>query len=257
MRAQIWLGWSILLASLLLALGSCSKGGSTLDATPIPKEVQTALEPAAPPVLKLCGNLTCRSNQACVKGACQCLSGTKSCAGACIPKSSCCSEKDCQATESCVNNTCQFSCSRVICPTNQVCDESQKRCTCPSGYRFCQVQDKCIPQDHCCDKFDCGRGETCIATVHSARVCLLLTHPACKYLGDKTSKVLKLENNQSFDVTAAEFIYGGKVKIQVDDTSLVMSNNDREVLPSGVTVAVDDVRELGGGCRPIRRLENI
>lgn len=246
---------------LLLLLSSCSRQAATLASQPLPLDEPDGKPQSFGPLiqsnLSICGNVTCDKNQVCARGVCGCLDGFKSCKGACIPKTVCCTEKDCQATESCVGNQCQFSCSKIICQTNQVCDESQKRCTCPENYRFCEVQHKCIPTDHCCDKFDCGRGLICIATINSARVCLYTKSPVCKYFGDKSSKIFGLNNNQTVDVTAAEFLYGQKVKLVVDGKPFELENGSREVLEDGITLQVDDVREIGGTCRVPKEREKI
>ena len=255
-RVFLYLIGVLALASLVL-ITSCTPSDQTVSSIPLEEQQPVAvisnqsspLDAANAAKGLLCANATCAKDQVCVKGKCQCQTGFKSCAGSCIPKASCCSEKDCQGTETCLNNQCQFSCSRVICPTNQNCDESQKRCTCPTAYRFCEVQNKCIPTENCCDKFDCGRGLICTATVNSAQVCLSLKSPVCKYFGDKTNKILSLLNNQTFDVTAAEFLYGKKVKILVDGKPFVLENGAREVLNGSITLQVSDVREIGGKCR--------
>ena len=250
------------LAVLLVFLASCSQPNGTLNAQSLAEEEKQVVNPSLPEgglsrQASLCANLTCAKDQVCIKNKCQCLEGFKSCAGSCIPQSACCSDKNCQSTETCINSQCQFSCSRVICPTNQVCDESQKRCTCPSDYRLCEVQNKCIPADFCCDKFDCGRGLICTATVNSARVCLYTKTPSCKYFGDKDNKLIALANNQTFDVTAAEFLYGKKVKLIVAGKPFVLENGAREVLEDSITLSVEDIREIGGKCRAPKEREKL
>lgn len=200
-----------------------------------------------------CGNATCADDQACVEGKCKCKDGFKQCGSACILLSDCCSDPDCPGTEICVKSKCEFSCTKLICPSNQLCDGSQRGCVCPGGYKYCQIQKKCIPTDYCCDRFDCKRNEICTQTLNSVHVCLNTKQPFCKYLGDKVSKVIEI-NNATHDITAAEFMYGKKVKIVVDGKPFEMQDGASEKLSDDLTLVVDEVRELGGKCRILNPL---
>lgn len=252
----------LLMLVLFQLLASCSQEPGTIQAVPLDDPASHSQSTknsskADKPVLVIgtdtCGGSVCAEDQACVDDACVCVEGFKQCGSACIPEGSCCADSDCQGTEECVANQCVFSCARVICPTNQVCDESQKRCSCPQDYRFCEVQNKCIPAGFCCDRFDCGRSEKCTSSVYSAHVCIYSKQPFCKYLGDKVSKTLEVEDH-IYDITAAEFMYGKKVKIIVDGKAYVMEDGAREKLADGITLVVDEVRELGGKCRPLETI---
>ncbi|MEK6961538.1 MAG: hypothetical protein AABX47_10305 [Nanoarchaeota archaeon] len=251
--------YGILLLALVFSylIASCSQDQSTINAMPIEElspPVTLAVKNYTKPILvtgpQTCGGAMCAKGQECLDNKCVCGKDNKKCGDACIAKESCCSDSDCQGTENCILGKCEFSCSRVICPANQICSQDEKRCTCPEDYRFCQPQNKCIPKDYCCDRFDCGRDSVCTQTVYSAHVCLNSKQPFCKYLGDKITKTIAV-NNRTYDVTASEFLYGNKVKIVVDGKAFTMENGGKQKVSDGLTLAVDDVRELGGRCRVI------
>jgi len=86
---------------------------------------------------------------------------------------------------------------------------------------------------------------------------LYTNSPVCKYLGDKSSKIFGLNNNQTFDVTTAEFLYGKKVKLFVDGKPFTLEEGSREVLEDGITLQVNDLREIGGTCRVPKEREKI
>jgi len=247
----------------VLVLSSCGPDPSTLVAQPLEDPTPVTIPNLSQSSNKTtvlvtgpitCGNSTCSKDQVCVKGSCQCVKGFKSCQGSCVPESTCCSDKDCQGTEICLVGKCQFSCTRVLCPASQVCDDSQKRCICPQGYRFCDVQDKCIPQDNCCGKLDCGGHDmTCRPTIHSVQICIIGAQASCKYLGEKAPKVFSMDN-KTMDITATQFQYDGKVRVEVDGKQFLLSAGQREKVKDDLVIVADDIRQLGGTCKQLNTL---
>ena len=57
-----------------------------------------------------CAGVTCKDNEECVDGSCQCLTGFKECRGECVQKDDCCSDDDCPSGSTCLaNGTCEVT----------------------------------------------------------------------------------------------------------------------------------------------------
>ncbi|MBI4448762.1 hypothetical protein HY641_01910 [Candidatus Woesearchaeota archaeon] len=236
----------------LLILAACATSvqvAETVNETPIP--LDTNITNASKP--DPCAGITCGDGQACTvnggKGVCGCTSGTKACNGGCISTDACCTNKDCSSGETCIDGACTFSCSNVKCTSNKVCEEAFKGCTCPSNYRFCDTQNKCIPADHCCNAFECGRGSEnrCDATTTSARVCIFGTGKACKFYDEDRSKPLIIDG-KVIDIVIGKFNYTYGAEMRVGDERFNVTPGQRVSIGGGLGVQMDDIKEKGGEC---------
>ncbi|MCH8302259.1 MAG: hypothetical protein IH912_05870, partial [Proteobacteria bacterium] len=146
-----------------------------------------------------------------------------------------------------LENTCTFDCTKLTCRTNQVCDSKLERCVCPQSYRFCDNQAKCIPEDHCCSRFDCGIDEKCIKTVNSAELCLEGDGRACKLFDTTRDKVLNL-NNKEFRIKLENFEYTNKVSVLVNENKYELISDSGTNLGDGFILKIKKIRETGGSC---------
>lgn len=223
------------LVCILLFVVSCTNQieGQKVD------EVEQPLDP--------CVDITCGADEFCSDGACSCKPDFKDCNGVCISESSCCSDSDCSDEEVCSDGSCEFSCSKLTCTSNKICDSDKERCLCPDGYTFCEEQDKCIPEDHCCDRFTCGVDERCLPTITSTEVCISDdSGKACKILDEDRPKTISW-GGKSFDVKILNFFYLQNVVLTINDKNLTLEPGKQQSLDDFKVVA-QEMREKGGRC---------
>lgn len=203
----------------------------------------TPVEPAPSDPCEACSNL-----QECVEESCVCKQGFKICNAVCIAETACCGDEDCGESERCTNNQCTFSCDLTVCSANKVCDESLERCVCAEGYDFCDSQDKCIPEDHCCNRFDCGIDERCLPTITSTELCVTSgVLKMCKVIDERIGKEITLKD-KVYDVEVSNFFYLQRIDLIVNNQSYVLSPGKSIILDGDTTLVAQKMREKGGRC---------
>lgn len=197
-----------------------------------------------------CLGLSCGGDEHCVDGACVCDSAFKRCSldSVCIPVSGCCSDNDCSEGESCVNNQCRFSCSNLQTVSNKVCDPAIKGLTCLAGHEWCAEQEKCIPEDHCCNKFDCGRDKRCIQTSWAIELCLEDTAKNCRLIDEGQEKLLKTESTETL-VKLMGVFYNQRVDLLVNGKKVDMRRNSRYAISPDAMLFLAGIRDHGGSCQ--------
>ncbi len=195
-----------------------------------------------------CSDIVCNENQYCVNGTCVCGDGFKACGEMCIVKDECCTDKDCKKNEVCKNNKCVFSCDKILCSYNEVCDEDLKECVCSPNSRFCNYQQKCLPFDICCDNFDCEGNQKCTITKFSVNVCFEGEQKACKYIGEDSFVYFNLYDNR-YKFKLEKIYSNAEIKYSVDDAPLeILKLGERVKLAPRLYIYLQEIKELGGVC---------
>ena len=123
---------------VLRGLAGAALAGTLARFAPASAQDGAAAQACLAPGKKCALGEACCPGATCKQGRCRCKTGTKPCAGKCIPADRCCTEADC--------------------PAGQTCPGPGKRCRCPAGTKPCQG--KCIPTERCCSPADCD-GRAC------------------------------------------------------------------------------------------------
>ncbi|MFQ5620944.1 MAG: hypothetical protein ACE5FT_03805 [Candidatus Nanoarchaeia archaeon] len=232
----------VALLVLLVALSACT---GVQKAKPIGDEGFGTVE------LDACAEVTCGDNALCKDGVCACQEGFKECSlgedTTCIPEDSCCDASDCGENEVCTSGTCSFSCDTVTCPFNKLCFERSEGCFCPENTKWCDLQEKCIPTDNCCGKFDCGRDQSCTKTIESGKLCLYGNEKICKFVGI-TTKDFSLDG-EVYTIGGKQFYYNDNVILQINEEEIDMKPGDNYTLPNGMIVQLQKLKTTGGYCQ--------
>lgn len=226
----------ILLLAVTVFLTACapSISGTVINDTPDPDDP--------------CATLLCGPNEVCQEGACECQEGFKLCDEVCIAEDACCTAADCEDNQVCEENKCTFSCDKTICSANKICDESLERCICPENYIFCDSQDKCIPDDHCCNRFDCGIDEKCLPTVTSSDLCFEDDQSkACKLVDTKQNKTIIL-HGRKFVVGVLNFFYLESLDVSIDNQTFTLAPGIPTAYDNTTKIFTQKMREQGGRC---------
>ncbi len=197
-----------------------------------------------------CLNKTCGQNEVCKEGECVCDENFKSCQGksGCIPKNGCCSDSNCGFGETCIDDKCRFSCKNVGVFSNKVCDSAAEDLVCLSGYAWCEEQFQCIPNDHCCKKFECSSGKKCVLTAWSAEVCLETTVKNCKFIDENEEKILEIGEKQVV-VKMLDFFYEQRAKMSIDGKEVDLNRRGRHFIDSDTSIFLAQIKEHGGSCK--------
>jgi hypothetical protein len=232
---------TLLLISIILA--GCTAG---LSGKPL-------AEPLNNLIVNKCADISCGSNAFCKDGACYCSNGFKTCknevpstTNSCVPGTGCCTEKDCKNNEVCVSGTCTFTCDKITCESNKICYEKNKGCYCPNGYKWCDNQERCIPSNVCCGKYDCARNQICTKTIDSTYICLTGDQRTCRYVST-TPKDLTLQNT-TVTIAGKQFHYGQYVTLLVDGDEHNLTAGDN-VSIKGLTLNVAIIKNINGVCQ--------
>lgn len=229
----------ILLASMFLAIVVLAGCGSELRGQQLNETIAQ----------DSCFGIVCGENEICIEGSCGCAEDYKTCNNQCIPENSCCSDDECGIGESCVNNACTFSCENVQCESNKICSEKRQGCFCKEGYKWCELQNSCIPEDHCCTRFECDRDQRCIDTAIRAEVCLEKDNDMnCKILNDLDAKEF-LVGGIAFEILLSDNFYTEMATILINEQSHNMTPGLRKLIESGAIVWLRNFDEVGGSCK--------
>lgn len=179
-----------------------------------------------------------------------CQIGYKQCGKACIKEEDCCDDKDCDIGEDCVKFEC-VSLKPAYCPYLMEWGVYEGKCVCEEGTRWCDYQDKCIPEIKCCSRFDCSRrdAEYCAPSYVSLRVCVENGEKSCKFISE-------LKNQKNFAVGADNvlvsfdgYVEGGIVDFTINDNTFLNVAKAQRINMENITVFFDEFKELGGTCQ--------
>ena len=200
-----------------------------------------------------CANKICSQNQQCVSGDCICQSGFKDCNNACIPSISCCSADDCSEGQYCnEQNVCKIS--PKLCSYLQTWDAETESCVCSDNAKFCDLQNKCIPKNHCCDVLDCTfRRDICQETKYSARICIKDDLLHCKTINEGQNDLFLLKNDINdmyYRIHVNSIVENGNTNIIVNRNSskLLLLNTTQQLAINSVIYA-DYIKHSGGVCK--------
>lgn len=198
-----------------------------------------------------CTGVECSQNEVCNAGACVCSDNFKRCPGqdSCIPEQDCCSDSDCGFGKSCMNNACKFSCTNVKPESNKVCDPAVEGLVCLPGHKWCDEQLRCIPEDHCCTKFDCGRDQRCTKSSWSAEICLENGTKNCKVLNEGDEKLFKAGDNEA-TVKLVKTFYNRKATLAIAGKELEILRGESRAI-NDKTIFLADIQDYGGACLKI------
>lgn len=237
--------YSVFLLGMLLLLAACD---TSLKAKPIGEGGLFGSTTA----LDACAEISCGKNALCTEGACACTQGYKDCNAedpgqTCAPTNGCCTDSDCKKDEICNEQSqCEFSCDNFTCDSNKICYPKQKGCFCPDGYRWCDLQNLCIPNESCCGKFDCTGDKSCTKTIESARLCFIGKEKSCNYIG--TLKRDFTVDGNTYTVEAKKFHYNEKILIEVDSEAYELKTGDNVTL-GNITMHLEIIKTTGGQCQ--------
>lgn len=195
-----------------------------------------------------CATLTCRTNEQCKNGACVCADNFKDCGGMCIPTTSCCSHDDCTEESFCdTDNHCHKK--PQTCDYNQQWNTATESCSCISGTKFCETQNKCIPQHHCCVVEDCTlRRDVCVPTIYSASVCINDPKQHCRNILEGAQQRFTLET-KSFEILLQNIFQDGAARLLIDENATTATINETVQIDDETTLLVEGVKSLGGTCK--------
>ncbi len=237
----------IALLALFLIIASCTT--TTLKGTPV-GEVQSPEQEALQPT-DACAAVLCAPGFQCQEGKCLCPAGKKECSGKCINNNQCCSQSECAQGELCQSNTCTFDCSTLKCQEGMTCSTKEKRCVCPQDYKWCEYQSQCVPQDHCCSRFDCKSNERCVDTITSAEICISKEGTACKIFNTVGFKDLTIPSG-TFRVNITRIVFDDSIDLEINGEKLTLGADQSKPL-GDISVGIKKFRELGGECRDFDR----
>jgi len=148
--------------------------------------------------------------------------------------------------------TWEFDCNNLVCPTGTTCDADKQRCVCPIGYKTCERQNKCIPIDHCCSRFDCRNNERCSNTITSAEICAEKSGAkSCKIYNTVGTKTLTLPGKDyKINLTSVTFL--DSITLVVNNETFSLGKEETKSLGEA-TISIKKFRELGGECRDFNR----
>ncbi len=195
-----------------------------------------------------CTGVSCSVNEVCNAGKCACSDDFKRCPGqdSCISKQNCCSDSDCSFGNSCIDNACKFSCTNVEPESNKVCDPAVEDIVCLPGHKWCDEQLKCIPEDHCCTRFDCSRDHRCTQSSWSAEICLEDNMKNCKVLNEGEEKLFKAGNSEA-TIKLVKTFYDRKATLLIDSKELEILRGESRTLDDK-TLFLAALKDYGGAC---------
>lgn len=195
-----------------------------------------------------CAEIVCGAQEVCSEGICGCDEGYKECNNQCIPEDGCCLDSACGVGETCEQNVCTFSCDNLQCESNKICSDDLQKCVCKAGYTWCELQNACIPEDHCCTKFDCGRDEKCVSTQIRAEICLEKGNDRhCNLLNDIEPKKF-LVDGKKFEILLSDNFYAEFATLMINNDNFTMADTERKQVENAI-VWLKELKEVGGNCK--------
>ncbi len=239
-RLQIMLLASIVL--LLLLLTGCQQQNTLVATTPETEFAEKLAEK------QKCANVMCGQNEQCSGGECVCADKYKSCNGTCIPTEGCCIQDDCDDEHFCAeNNKCHLS--PQTCDYYEEWNAEKEACDCTQGTKFCQAQNKCIPENHCCTPTDCTfRRDICVPTNYAAGVCVRDPSLHCKTIVEGNQARFTIDNTP-LKITVTNIFEKGNTALRIEDAVKTMQFNTTEQLTQQATISVEHIKNLGGTCK--------
>lgn len=206
--------------------------------------------------VKPCENVKCKQNEFCADGKCVCKSDFRDCNGECIPAANCCGRIDCSQGHDCINRTC----TRVdFCPYNMAFNMTKKACFCTGPTKWCDRQQKCIPNTLCCETIDCnplgGTDRYCVPFEKEYQFCMKKGGEShCVKTRSNNRETFRLEG-KNYDLYFDKIYEGGVV-----DLSIAFEGNKENIFKwdpakgstftsSGLELYSEAFKTYGGNCR--------
>lgn len=235
LQSSIKMKWGSLLVLFLLILSACNTIKTEPGPTEIPKEPVIITE-----TVDLCEGVECDAGKSCVNGACACPSDKKACGEECIAKEACCTDAECDGRcydNECVSDSCDYG--KVF---------QNGKCVCADGFKECKDQEKCIPENSCCNLLGCRSFEDCVPTSFATRICMKNEEKTmCRMIND----MLRVEyfniNDHEFRVEPQQFRQNSTQLLIGNET--VILQPDAKIDREGVEIWQEDFKVMGGFCR--------
>lgn len=241
LQSSIIMKWGSLLL-VFLALTACQ---ASLKAEPADIAALNTTEAAPEPVNipdtthNPCLKVDCETDKECKGGVCVCLEGTKDCKGDCIPLDGCCDDSECEGH--CADNQCVDACTY---------GEQYKdgKCVCAENYKYCDAQEKCIPQDYCCSFLNCRSFEECVPTTYTASICFQFENKKkCRLVSD-LARTEYVEIGD-LEISATPVLFGEtNLQLRLDNETYALQPNVKIDL-KGIDIWAEDLKPMGGFCR--------
>ena len=233
----------LIIATLLFLFLAACKQQNTIVATTPDEALTTRLAEE-----QKCTNVVCGQNEQCQGGTCVCTPKFKPCNAECIPTAGCCIQDDCDDEHFCGEDK---ECHKKpqTCDYYQIWDAQKEECTCITGTKFCQEQNKCIPESHCCIPTDCTfRRDICVPTNYAAGVCIKDKSLHCRTIVEGNQARFTL-SNQSFVITITNIFEKGNTAMRINDKARTLTFNASEQLTQDSAISVPHITNLGGTCK--------
>lgn len=226
----------------LLFLTACQQQNTVVAITPDTVLAEKIAEE------QRCANVICGQNEECEAGNCVCTQKYKSCNEKCIPTAGCCTQDDCDDNNFCgEDNTCHKK--QQTCNYYEAWDIETEECTCAIGTKFCQAQNICIPQNHCCTPIDCTfRRDICVPTNYAAGICITNPSLHCKTIVEGNQARFTL-GNESFVIAVTNIFEKGNTAMRINDKTTTLTFNTSETLNKNAAISVQHIKNLGGVCK--------
>ncbi len=231
-----------MLAGILLLLTACSTQQEGVINAESYKEENIQQEPPDP-----CERIECSVGEQCVDGSCVCKKDLKKCNNACVPETQCCTDSDCGENKTCSQGKCAII--PQTCKFNEKFDIAKESCTCVTGTKFCEEQQKCIPERNCCRNEDCKRvDDKCSPTTYAANVCVQDPLSHCKSIPEASQAVFPVESG-TITIKVNNITEDGKTQFETGGKQLNASVSKQITLSKNTKLLIDDIRIFGGTCK--------
>lgn len=226
----------------LLFLTACQQQNTIVATTPDSQLTEKIAEE------QRCANITCGQNEQCKGGTCVCIQKYKSCNEKCIPTAGCCTQDDCDDNHFCGEDSICHK-KPQTCNYYEIWDTSKEECACDKGTKFCEAQNICMPEKHCCIPTDCTfRRDICVPTNYAAGICITDPSLHCKTIVEGNQARFTLKND-SFVIAVTNIFEKGNTAMRIDDKTVTLRFNVSETLNEDSAISVQHIKDLGGTCK--------
>lgn len=233
--------FTILLFGFGFLLQSCTQ--NVITSEPANETVAQKISAA-----QKCVGVVCGENQFCNTGSCVCKAGFRKCNDSCISNDSCCGDGDCDYGKFCSENKCRNIVRK--CNYGEVWNSDNESCACASNTKFCELQSKCIPLNHCCVPSDCSfRRDLCLQTNNIVTVCVDDGSIHCKGVIEGRDALFSLANTDLRIKVTKIFEDSGVSVIIGKNESAVLEFNASQSLKNNISVYVEQIKSAGGVCK--------
>jgi len=228
----------IVIITLLLLLAACTSQQEGIVVAQSKSALDTVVQDP-------CDGIVCGSTRVCNKGQCMCTTDLKECQGSCISQSKCCSDNDCEEGRMCRDQVCVGI--PKTCNFNAQYNEDSNSCECVQGTRFCDEQQKCIPERSCCSQVDCKRGGRCMPTKFTAEVCMYDPLQHCRVILENRSGLFTTVQGE-MNITVLKVLEKGTTQLKIGDQEEQVLFKKARKFENEQRLRVEDVQVFGGSC---------